>query len=814
MHRTATRARAGLPPTPPSVTTATLPGPAPAAASALAGEYADERNGQRAAQLALALLWLGYVAFLFYGSLVPLQWRPMPLAQAWSSFHALLLQPPQIYSRTDASVNLLLGVPLSLLGAQAAWGRRRYTLGTPLLWLLCVGISMAVEFSQQFTVDRTPSQTDVLAQAVGALLGLGLQAACGPRLHGWVVGWWRDELGAAFAQRVLHGWLAVLLLFALMPLDIASSAADLLRKWRDGRVHLLPFTDLPHGFVEALYHLGTDVLLWLPVGVLWRLQRRPLWHAVLWGLGAAAALEGVQLFILSRSTSSTDVLAAGLGVALGHGAARRWAQAPLAAPTPQAGLGWAAAAIGAAALAVAAFWYPFNVRLDGAALRQQLAAMAQAPLHNYYASSELRALNELLRKPLMLLPAGLLWSRFAAACRRPRRWLALGALLGLACGALIEAGQLLLPGKVSDPTDAVLEAAGVWLGLAVGGRLWRSGRPAVPMPHATASAMAGAPRSARPAAAPPLRPPARPAREAATVLLLALALDLGARLPGVPYNVRELMPSGLQGVLAALALAALAWALFVLPLHLLARWERTPQRAGHLLWLAPATGLVLAVLVAAGVPRESLDDVVGTPTLGGGVAESALRFAALMVPLLLASAGAAWAVARIALPAAPGLLRVWLIPVLAWALPSHYVIVTAAATDNLTELMHGGGSALASACLYAGVLALWACACALAALPWVPRRGRALGLALLAGPAAAALLWAGSETTLVKYDRVFSAAQFLLSPDREHYAAAPALALRFALGALGLAAAAALLQAGRWRALATSHPQPPLRRRR
>jgi cytochrome c-type biogenesis protein CcmH/NrfG len=84
-----------------------------------------------------------------------------------------------------------------------------------------------------------------------------------------------------------------------------------------------------------------------------------------------------------------------------------------------------------------------------------------------------------------------------------------------------------------------------------------------------------------------------------------------------------------------------------------------------------------------------------------------------------------------------------------------------------------------------------------------PRKRRTLlVLAAVACPLAATLLTLGLEPMLVKYDRAFSALQFLLSASRDSYATGAGLAVRAALAGLGFVCIVALVQWPRWRALA------------
>ena len=61
--------------------------------------------------------------------------------------------------------------------------------------------------------------------------------------------------------RLLFAYLVLFLAWQLMPLDLSLSPVELYRKWRDGRVLLLPFSSLPPGVFDAGWQIGADLLL-------------------------------------------------------------------------------------------------------------------------------------------------------------------------------------------------------------------------------------------------------------------------------------------------------------------------------------------------------------------------------------------------------------------------------------------------------------------------------------------------------------------------------------------------------------------------
>ena len=119
----------------------------------------------------VANLWLlAYLPFVVYGSLVPLDFRPMPPGQAWPIFQ----QIPFLRSASDRAPT---GSPTacstcrwaSCCHARAGSGGRTVGLGADVA--LCAALATGVEFAQLFFPPRTVSQNDLLAEYIGSAWG-------------------------------------------------------------------------------------------------------------------------------------------------------------------------------------------------------------------------------------------------------------------------------------------------------------------------------------------------------------------------------------------------------------------------------------------------------------------------------------------------------------------------------------------------------------------------------------------------------------------------------------------------------------------
>lgn len=771
---------------------------------------------------------IGYLAFVIYGSLVPLDFAPQPFEAAWRRFAAIPYLDLGIRSRADWVANILLFVPLAFLWTGALWpGRRgaRAVAASLAVFAACVALSAGVEFMQIFFPPRTVSQNDILAETIGAAIGVLAWWWRGPWLWRTLRSWAGGGRDVPLAERFLWVYLAVLFGYSLLPLDLTLSPVEVYHKWRAGRVVLAPFSFGFSSPAEMAYGLATDALIWLPAGFLWTVsgRMRPV-RAALWTVAAAALLEFLQLFVYSRISDVTDVITASAGGA--SGAALALAVRPAAASGPGArpallrgrpALVLAVFAAWLAALA-AIFWYPWTFDPTPARVRAALDGFWLLPFYRYYYGTEFRAVTEVLHKFLFFAPLGAALA-FAWGPTRDRRlrraaaWFSAG--LAALAALFIEIGQALVPGKAPDSTDLVIEVlgalAGYWaMGRVLGRRITTETRAAPPPDNA--------PRPERP----PLLAPAvaRWAKRAVLLALGVVALAVGVNavvaLPGAPYNLRELFvadgpvpPSvwfalwllwtGASAAVIGRVVARIEFAFVTIPL------------------LAVASAAVSYGLLSAGVTPESIADIVGTPIVSRlpassafweGVrqallarapsattidrAETLVRYVALISPLGIALVVFNASAERLALYGRAERVRfflayalIYLVLMAPWLYLAKLVIVDFAATDNLTELIAPprfgflGGEVFLF--LLIVLIALNATALARASLAGA----RAFGLAVAATMAAIPLGWllfnAGLVSALTKYGVTFSGVDFLLGPDRETKLSAGVLFLRWAL---------------------------------
>ena len=289
-------------------------------------------------------------------------------------------------------------------------------------------------------------------------------------------------------------------------------------------------------------------------------------------------------------------------------------------------------------------------------------------------------------------------------------------------------------------------------------------------------------------------------------LWYGLALHISS-IEAIPYNLRELI-SGDQAFKTAVMFSMIGYLFFgsqVLSAWFLLGIKRL--KTGFL-WVLSCLGISggAFMILYNTVPMESLHDVLGSPVLGWPMPwELLFRFTGLFLwlymGLTLAAAGVMffdsgrW---RQAFSLSSAVVKVSICILLLFY--SYHVVVVNACTDNLLELMRGGGDGLSFSVLCVWIIFLgWSAS--LIGRDIFNRKTVSFMtiLWIMAAPAIGlVILYAGTAPVIQKYGTSFSAIQFLLSPDRENYISGPGLWVRYAAGHLAFSLLIVINQAPFW----------------
>jgi VanZ family protein len=418
---------------------------------------------------------LAYLAFVVYGSLLPLDFRPRPLEVALREFYHIRYLRLDADSRADWVANILLYIPLAYLwlGAQGRDGRMFLKVfQSTVVFCFCVALSVAIEFTQQFFPPRTVSLNDLIAEVLGAGGGIVLWWTSGQRLRRLFELVVAQGRGAAYAGAVLYS--TAYLVFSLFPFDFLISAEEFSRKLTGDYFSWLPSTSRCGEELRCGAKLLAEAVAVAPLGFLLSfLSQKREWALVKSGarvgFGLGLVIESLQLFLASGISLAVSVLTRAVGVAGGAAAGellrrvRPWPLLYLLAPwMPLAGVIYVALLF-AVTLAGRGPMLSFNEGLE------RLNEIYFLPFYYHYYTTESAAMTSLISVTSMFLPIGVMFWVWRVV--RMREFVARGAfqaalLTGL-IAALVASGKLFFRGSRPDPTDVIIAGAAGVIGFVV-----------------------------------------------------------------------------------------------------------------------------------------------------------------------------------------------------------------------------------------------------------------------------------------------------------------------------------------------------------
>ncbi len=413
-----------------------------------------------------------YALVGIYSSLVlgPLGFHfvPRTALSAWHEFLATPWFDNGSDQRPDWIANLLMMVPFGLLAAGALGAGRSASarvIGSAAALLLSLGFVLAVKYAQLFFPPRTVSLNYIVAQSIGATLGVAL-------FHPLRAMLWRLTAAPDAASR-LRFMLDIAVLgfvaFALFPFDVTLSAHDIVFRLATLPRSLLSLPDAGRPLALQIVLLVATAIAAMPLGM--RLAVPPVpphlqaedreqpraaatlvWIAAT-GAGLLALLFGASLFVLSAKVSIATYGLRLLGV-VGGAVLLRWVAAydprrvryQLGRAVPYLLVGYLLLLAFANGLLTRA-WVTPEQALAGLKLNGLL------PLWYFYISSKAHALQSVIVHVAMYAPIGVMvWLRRGGTPRTAVGAGVMGFLLALA----IEAARALKPGLQPDINAPVI----------------------------------------------------------------------------------------------------------------------------------------------------------------------------------------------------------------------------------------------------------------------------------------------------------------------------------------------------------------------
>ncbi len=419
--------------------------------------------------------WLtaAFVVFIVYGSLVPLHFRSLPLDEGWSRLKEAFSQPVAVAQPSDWLANILLFIPLGfLLMGWRCVDRPGHSLA-PILGIIpaCSLLSAALEFAQLWFPPRNTNINDVVAETMGAIIGLSIWLLKGQAATEWTRRFWSRHASRNWSMRLIPPYLLVLVISHGLPFDLTLSPTQLKKKRQLGMVALIPFENTAQNPYETVDKIIVNVAWFLPAGALLAgipfLYGKRSWPEVAGiGIALAACIELMQLSVLSRYFDATDIVTGTIAVWLGWRLMRSWQHTYLLLNSSLDGKRLIAAFLWVGALL---FFHlePFAFTADATILGERLRQTSAIPFEACLSLDYLNELNKLIQKALLFVPLGLFVSKHRGG--RIERASVIVSALFLSFALAI--GKLFCQPHALDVTDFVIEPLGAWLGYVAACRL-------------------------------------------------------------------------------------------------------------------------------------------------------------------------------------------------------------------------------------------------------------------------------------------------------------------------------------------------------
>jgi VanZ family protein len=416
-----------------------------------------------------------YLAFVVYGSLLPLDFRPGPLEDALRDFYHIPYIKLGADSRADWVANILLYIPLAYLGLGALSREGRIflrafqSLG---VFCFCVALSVAIEFAQQFFPPRTVSLNDLVAEALGTSVGIALWWTSGERLRRLFELVMSQGRSAAYSGALLYS--SAYLVLSLFPFDFLISAEEISKKLAGEYFSWLPSSARCGEGLRCGAKLMAETVAVAPLGFLLSFvspkRGLPLIKSgIAVGFWLGLLIEAVQFFLASGISLAASVLTRLVGVAGGAAAGellkrvRPWPLLYLLAP-------WVPLA--AVFYVTLLFAVTFLDKGPVLSLDEGLGRLNEIyflPFYYHYYTSESAAMTSLIGVSSMFFPIGVLFWIWRVV--RIREFVGRGALqaglLSALLAALLETGKLFFRAARPDPTSVMLAAAAGAIGFLV-----------------------------------------------------------------------------------------------------------------------------------------------------------------------------------------------------------------------------------------------------------------------------------------------------------------------------------------------------------
>lgn len=415
-----------------------------------------------------------YCLFIVYGSLVPLDYRPIPFEQAWQSFQQIRYLNLGAASRADWIANIVLYIPLTFAlsthFADKAKASFELIALSVFILVFTLALAISIEFCQQFFPPRTVSLNDLIAETIGSVLGLALGLGYGKRfvtLYRHILSGGKEAFLASATLYAL-GYLAI----SFFPYDFVTSFQELQDKMASGNNAWL-FASNCGDLLRCGVKLSAEILMSIPLGIFfgvllkWHPQR--LTAVMLIGLIFGMTIESIQVFLVSGVAQGVSMFTRVIGMGLGEKLYKRFIHLDHFFPATD---------YRKYIISLTIPYLLIIAHLNGWSLTKLETSNAVAdkfhhikwlPFYYHYYSTEPVALTSLLSILLMYFPVGLgmwLWKNSIHTNAYSINNLKSG-FLATGLSLIMETGKLYFIGKHPDPTNIIIAFVSAYLTFSV-----------------------------------------------------------------------------------------------------------------------------------------------------------------------------------------------------------------------------------------------------------------------------------------------------------------------------------------------------------
>lgn len=420
------------------------------------------KQGAEGGRRALVYLSLAYVAFVIYGSLVPLEFHYRSWDNAWQTFKNIPYLNLGIDSRADWVANAVLYVPVGFLIASLLKRFGKH----PALALAFIGslvfsfaLAVSVEFTQLFFPQRTVSYNDIIAEFLGSILGAIFAVRWSGRFMSLLstLAGNPDRLVAHLLKAYAISYVA----FSLFPYDFLVSISEIHWKLQsDGWGWLVAKESMGGSTIFAIAKLFAEILAVVPLGLMLgkiKTGRRPCspTHALLLGALLGLMIEVAQFFIATGVSQGLSIITRAIGMYIGT---LLWQHRTLFPPQRVAfELRRFGLLVGALYLiALAAVNGLIGHRWMGADFAMNvLREVNFLPFYYHYYTTEQAALLSLVSVCVMYAPIGVLsWASWSPPV--------LAMSMAMLIAGFMESGKLFFSSSHPDPTNILIAGFSAW----------------------------------------------------------------------------------------------------------------------------------------------------------------------------------------------------------------------------------------------------------------------------------------------------------------------------------------------------------------